>query len=256
MIPPRQAEYTRDPTIQGAFMKDWQKYLAEVFGTFTLVFVGSLGLVGLFQTPNLGTGGQIIVPFAFGLALLAGLYAFGEISGGHFNPAVSLAMFLDRRLAAADLVSYWASQIIGAVLASLVVLFAFTKQDVANTATTPSASLKAALILEIALTAIFVLVILQVTRSDGFGSTALIAIPLTLVAIHFAAVPFSGASVNPARSFGPALVGHVWKDFWIYVVGPAAGAVIGWAIHTVVAKGDMSFGTGAKDVATEAPTES
>jgi aquaporin Z len=219
-------------------MKDWQKYLAEVCGTFVLVFVGSLSLVGLFQAPDLGTGGQVVVPFAFGLGLLAALYAFGEVSGGHFNPAVSLAMFLDRRLAAADLVSYWASQIIGAVLASLVVLFAFTKQDVANTATTHT-STKAALVIEIALTAVFVLVILQVTRSDGFGSTALIAIPLTLVAIHFAAVPFSGASVNPARSFGPALVGHVWSGFWVYVVGPLSGAVIGWAIHKVVAKGEI-----------------
>jgi len=221
-------------------MKDWQKYLAEVFGTFILVFIGSVALVGVYRAPNLGTGGQIIVPFGFGLALLAGLYAFGEVSGGHFNPAVSLAMFLDRRLGAADLVSYWASQIIGAVLASLVVLLAFTKQDVAATATTPT-STKIGLVIEIAMTAIFVLVILQVTRSSGYGSTALVAIPLTLSAIHFAAVPFSGASVNPARSFGPALVGSTWSHFWIYVVGPAAGAVIGWLVHSVVAKGELSI---------------
>ena len=221
-------------------MKDWQKYLAEVFGTFTLVFVGSLSLVGLHQAPDLGTGGQIIVPFAFGLALLAGLYAFGEVSGGHFNPAVSLAMFLDRRLPAGDLVSYWASQIIGAVLASLTILLAFTKQDVADTATVHS-STKTALVIEIALTAIFVLVILQVTKSGAYGPTALIAIPLTLVAIHFAAVPFTGSSVNPARSFAPALVGHVWSGFWVYVVGPLAGAVIGWVVHTVVAKGDTDL---------------
>ena len=173
-------------------MKDWQKYLAEVFGTFTLVFLGSLALVENGQVSGLNPiSGTIIIPFAFGLALLAGLYAFGEVSGGHFNPAVSLAMFLDRRLAAADLVSYWASQIIGAVLASLTILLAFTKQDVANTATTHS-STKTALVIEIALTAVFVLVILQVTKSGTYGSTALIAIPLTLVAIHFAAVPFSG----------------------------------------------------------------
>src|SRR5205085_5165883 len=98
-------------------MKDWQKYLAEVFGTFILVFVGSLAVVGVFKAPDQGAASQVIIAFAFGLALLAGLYAFAEVSGGHFNPAVSLAMFLDRRLGAADLVSYWASQIIGAVLA-------------------------------------------------------------------------------------------------------------------------------------------
>jgi aquaporin Z len=220
-------------------MKDWQKYLAEVFGTFILVFIGSLALVGVFQAPNLGTGGQIIAPFAFGLALLGGLYAFAEVSGGHFNPIVSLAMFLDRRLGAADLVSYWASQIIGAVLASLLVLFAFNKQDVAATATT-SSSVKVGLVVEIAMSAVFVLVILQVTKSASFSGTALVAIPLTLVAIHFAAVPFSGSSVNPARSFGPALVGGVWTNFWIYVVGPATGAIIGWFVHAVVVKGELA----------------
>ncbi len=235
-------------------MKDWQKYLAEVFGTFTLVFLGSLTVVGVFKAPDLGSGGQIVVPFAFGLALLAGLYAFGEVSGGHFNPAVSLAMFLDRRLGAADLVSYWASQIIGAVLASLTILLAFTKQDVANTATTHS-STKTALVIEIALTAVFVLVILQVTKSGTYGSTALIAIPLTLVAIHFAAVPFSGSSVNPARSFAPALVGHVWSGFWVYVVGPLAGAVIGWIIHTVVAKGDLDLRDDVAAIAGEVHSE-
>ncbi len=220
-------------------MKDWQKYLAEVFGTFTLVFVGSLAVVGVFKSPDQGAASQVIIAFAFGLALLAGLYAFGEVSGGHFNPAVSLALFLDRRLAAADLVSYWASQIIGAVLASLVVLLAFTKQDVANTATVHS-STKVALVLEIALTAIFVLVILQSTKTSRFSGSALISIPLTLVAIHLAAIPFSGSSVNPARSFAPALVGHQWTGFWVYVVGPLAGAVIGWLIHTVVAKGELN----------------
>ena len=232
-------------------MKDWQKYLAEVFGTFTLVFIGSMGLVG---AHSLGVDGswvsELIAPFSFGLALLAGLYAFGEVSGGHFNPAVSLAMFLDRRLPAADLVSYWASQIIGAVLASLLVLLAFNKTEVAGTATTPSAT-KVAIILEIVLTAVFVAVILQATRSGGFGSSALVAIPLTLVAIHFAAVPFSGSSVNPARSFGPALVGSEWTKFWIYVVGPAAGAIIGWAIHTVVAKGDTNLRDDMQEIVAE-----
>ena len=234
-------------------MKDWQKYLAEVFGTFILVFVGSLALVSVFKAPDQGTSAtEVIVAFAFGLGLLAGLYAFAEVSGGHFNPAVSLAMFLDRRLAAADLVSYWASQIIGAVLASLVILFAFTKQDVANTATVHS-STKVALVVEISLTAIFVLVILQVTKSGTYGATALAAIPLTLVAIHFAAIPFSGASVNPARSFAPALVGHQWSGFWVYVVGPLSGAVIGWFVHAVVAKG-ADFRGGAK-AAPEAVSE-
>jgi aquaporin Z len=237
-------------------MKDWQRYLAEVLGTFTLVFVGSLGIVAGFKAPDLDTGGRMpIIAFAFGFALLAGLYAFGEVSGGHFNPVVSLVMFLDRRLAAGDLVSYWASQIIGAVLASLLVLFAFTKQDVANTATTHT-STKVALVVEIALTAVFVLVILQVTKSlGGYGATALVAIPLTLVALHFAAIPFSGASFNPARSFGPALVGHVWTGFWVYIVGPVSGGLIGWGIFRFVLNGDMRHPAEATAIDPETPTE-
>ena len=87
------------------------------------------------------------------------------------------------------------------------------------------------------MTAIFVAVILQASRSDRFGPTALLAIPLTLVAVHLAAIPFSGSSVNPARSLGPAIVGNEWTSFWIYLTAPLIGAAIAWGIHrTVVAE--------------------
>ena len=209
-------------------MKQWQKYLAEVFGTFTLVFVGATAVVGF---------GGTYAPFAFGLALLAGLYAFAEVSGGHFNPAVSLALFLDRRLAVRDLVAYWGAQFAGAVLAGLALLLMTSSDDVARAATVPSHGVRAAFFVEIFLTAIFVLVILQVTKSRSFGGTTYVAIALTLMAIHFAAVPFSGSSVNPARSFGTALIGNRWTDFWIYIVAPPIGAILGWAIHAVVVTG-------------------
>jgi aquaporin NIP len=84
-------------------------------------------------------------------------------------------------------------------------------------------------------------VILHSTKSDRYGGSAMVAIPLTLLMIHFAAIPFSGSSVNPARSLGPALVGSQWTAFWIYVVGPAAGAIIAWLIYTVVVKGDTDL---------------
>ena len=85
--------------------------------------------------------------------------------------------------------------------------------------------------LEILLTAVFVAVILQSTRSERVRGSALVAIPLTLVAAHLAAIPFSGASLNPARSFGPALIGGEWSDFWIYLVGPLVGAALGALAH-------------------------
>jgi aquaporin Z len=207
-----------------------RNYLAELLGTFTLVFVGSLSILAAVTTD---APVVITIAFGFGLALLAGLYAFGEISGGHFNPAVSLAMFLSGRLELPTMIGYWISQIVGAILASLAVLAAFSQDDVAGTATQASANWDA-FWLELLLTTIFVAVILQSSRSQRVFGTALLAIPLTLVAIHLAAIPVSGASVNPARSLGPALVGNEWGDFWIYLTAPLIGAVIGAVIHSLL----------------------
>lgn len=218
-------------------MEGWQKYAAELLGTFVLVFGGTTAIVA---TSLMGVPVLSVVPFAFGLALLAGLYAFGEVSGGHYNPAVSLAMFLDRRLSSPDLVRYWGAQFAGAILASLVLLLATTQHDVASTATKPGVlGDGTAFLIELVFTAIFVLVILQASASGRFGSSALIAIPLTLLAIHFAAIPFSGSSVNPARTFGPALIGNEWSGIWIYFIAPPLGAALAVAIH----RGVMGAGT-------------
>ena len=221
-------------------MKQWQRYLAELFGTFILVFGGTTSLLAALHW---GGGGYVefIVPFGFGLSLMAGLYAFAEVSGGHFNPAVSLGLFLDRRLTFEDLLGYWIFQFAGAILASLLMLIPFNHDLVKSTATVPQSGDGNALFLEIVMTALFVLVILQSTKSERFAGSALIAIPLTLTVIHLAIVSFSGSSVNPARSLGPALVGSQWTAFWIYVVGPAAGAIIAWIIYTVVIKGDTDL---------------
>jgi aquaporin Z len=210
-------------------------YAAELLGTFTLVFIGTTAIVG---SVRVGAPPLLVAPFAFGLALLAGLYAFGEVSGGHYNPAVSLAMYLDKRLAAPDLFAYWICQFIGAVLASIVLLIATNKHSVALTTTTPSSN-GTAWVIEFVMTALFVLVILQASRSERFGTSALIAIPLTLLAVHFAAIPFSGSSVNPARTFGPALVGNTWTGIWIYFTAPPLGAALGWAIHAFVVSGTI-----------------
>ena len=182
----------------------------------------------------------VSIALGFGLALLIGLYAFGEVSGGHFNPVVSLAMFLDRRLPMEDMIGYWISQAVGAILASIVVLIAYDDNVVAGT-TTQATDTWAAIVVEIVMTALFVAVILQVTRSDKYGRSALVAIPLALVAIHVATIPISGASVNPARSLGPALVGTEFTDFWIYLIAPPIGAVLGWMAHRVVVMGDTNF---------------
>jgi len=211
-----------------------KKYLAELLGTFTLVFIGTTAILA--ARGEVG-GRNVAIGFAFGLALLAGLYAFGAVSGGHFNPGVSLAMFLDKRLEATQMVGYWVSQLAGAVLGSVCVLIAFDQDAVALTATVPGGQgAGTALFLELLATAVFVLVILHSTAGERHAGTALVAIPLTLVAAHLALIPFSGSSLNTARSFGPALVGSEWTDFWVYVVGPIGGAIIGWLVYSVVVK--------------------
>jgi aquaporin Z len=215
-------------------MQQWQKYAAEILGTFILVFGGCVAVVAG------GDASSFWAPFGFGLALLAGLYAFGEVSGGHFNPIVSLAMFIDRRLKLDDMIGYWLSQFLGAILATLVMKIAFSQSSIAGTATVPTGGDGRALLVEIVFTAIFVAVILQVTRSGKFGSSALIAIPLTLMMIHFATVPISGTSVNPARTIASSLVGNRWDSTWIYFVGPIVGAILGWIAFAVAQKGDTN----------------
>jgi len=219
-------------------MGKMQRYLAEALGTFTLVGIGSFAIVSAGGAAE--PAGVLEIAFGFGLALLVGLYAFGEISGGHFNPAVSLGLYLDRRLPADDLIGYWVAQFLGAIGASLVVLIAYDDATVAAT-TTQASDNWAAIVVETVMTALFVAVILQVTKSERFGTSALVAIPLTLLAIHAAIIPISGSSVNPARSFGPALVGTEFHDYWIYLIFPTLGAVIGWIVHRVVVVGDTNL---------------
>ena len=139
-----------------------RNYIAELLGTFTLVFIGS---VSILSATAANQPLVLVASLGFGLALLAGLYAFGEISGGHFNPAVSLAMFFAGRLDSTSLLRYIIAQFAGAILASLAVLTAFGQDDVAATATTATAGWDA-FWLELLMTAIFVLVILQSSRSQ------------------------------------------------------------------------------------------
>lgn len=221
-----------------------RKYIAEVVGTFILVFVGSLAILSIGRGTQIGLDPNIVaIALGFGLALLAALYAVGEISGGHFNPAVSFGAFLDKRLALSGLIGYVIAQVAGAVLASVGIAWVADTDAVAATATVPGAGVGGgtAFLVEVVLTAIFVMVILKVTASADQKSTVFLAISLTLVAIHVAAVPISGASVNPARTLGPAIVGTTGTDLWIYLVAPFVGAAIGWVLYKVTTEGKVAL---------------
>ena len=206
------------------------KYFAELLGTFLFMMIGyaSVASFGVATPP---TTGLLVVPFSFGLGLLAAIFAFGHISGGHYNPAVTVAMMLDKRTTPIDGLGYIIAQVIGAIGAAGVIYLTVSQAAVAAGRTTPGPGITdvSALILETIFTAIFLVVIL--TASKRAGSFAGVAIALTLVAIHFGIASLTGSSVNPARSIGSALVGGDLNGLWIYLVGPTVGGIIGWGIY-------------------------
>ena len=235
-----------------------RKYLAEVIGTLILVGIGTGAILATLTT---GTGLQAAVPLGFGLALLVALYAVGEVSGGHFNPAVSLAAFLDGRISFTDLIGYWISQFAGGILGSVTVMVLTSRNAVGATYTQPFPGVDTNTFQlffgEAVFTAVFVLVILAVTKSAMYGKQAFLAIALTLASIHYFAVPLTGSSVNPARSFAPMVVGDNVVgagDIWVFLIAPLVGAVVGWIMYKVVVKGETDFKDdiqGIKDAVTE-----
>jgi MIP family channel proteins len=212
---------------------------AEAVGTFVLVGVGSLGVASAILVGGQGGVGIVvllIVPFAFGLGLLAALVIAGDVSGGHFNPAVTLAAVLDSRVRWTTGLAYVVAQAVGAFAASLFIQLALAAEFVRGTVNQPGPIGDAALdqdlhafSIEIVLTAIFVAVILTVTAKRP--QQALFVIPLTLVVVHFAGIPLSGASVNPIRSLAPAVVSGTYDSLWVYLSAPFLGAIIGWALY-------------------------
>ena len=230
--------------------------VAEAVGTFILIFFGSLG-VATFAITTQGQltpiYGLLVLPFAFGLGLMAALAIAGPASGGHFNPAVTLAALLDSRLDWKNALGYVAAQVIGGVGASISILLITSVNIVAASANQP-APLAAtafeseihAFAVEAILTTVFVAVILTVTRQSP--NHAIIVIPLTLVAIHFAAVYVSGASVNPVRSLAPAVVSGTYTSLWVYLTGPFVGSFVGWGIYRLLTSPNDGDAEGSDDL--------
>jgi aquaporin Z len=214
---------------------DTRKLLAEAVGTFILVGMGSMGILA--TGAMAGTPALVVIPIAFGLGLLAAIAVAGYVSGGHFNPAVTLGALLDGRIDVTNAIGYVVAQVVGAVAASAVILAISDTAAVAGTKNMPGAAGDTtAFIVEVVLTAVFVAVILTVTKKDP--SHAIFVIPLTLLAIHAVGIPFSGASVNPARALGPAIVSMDFAAIWIYLTAPFIGAALGWGVFRALSSGD------------------
>lgn len=209
---------------------DARKLLAEAVGTFILVLLGSMSIIAA-----LGTNAPVVavVPFGFGIGLLAAIAVTGHVSGGHYNPAVTLGAVLDGRIDPISAVGYVIAQVVGAVVASgTLLLVTGSRSAIDNTRNSPNVNEWGAFGLEVILTAIFLAVILTITKKAA--NHAIFVIPLTLLVIHVAGIPFTGASVNPARALGPALVSANLESLWIYLTAPFVGAVLGWAVYRLL----------------------
>lgn len=213
-----------------------KKYLAEMLGTMVLVLMGCGAAVSLGCTSNDPALASTVVgtALAFGLAVVAMAYTIGGTSGCHINPAITLGCLLSGRIGGKDAVMYMVFQVIGAIFGSAILYLVTTTSGTAVAGTGANAcqdgvSQLGGLVAEIVFTAIFVFVVLGTTDSKkGAGNYAGLAIGLSLVLVHLVCIRYTGTSVNPARSIGPALFqgGEALSQLWIFIVGPFIGGAI------------------------------
>ena len=217
-----------------------KKYLAECIGTATLVILGC-GTAMLVGCDAANGGGYILTALAFGLTIVAMAYSIGNISGCHINPAVSLGVLLSGGMSAGEFIGYVVSQCIGALAGSGILALIFKLGNVtdmtggfgSNGLAGVGGNALAGLIVEIVLTFIFVIAILGVTsKKANHGSFGGLVIGLTLVVVHILGIGLTGTSVNPARSFGPAVVALLNGNseplgaLWVFIAGPLVGAAL------------------------------
>ncbi len=222
-----------------------RKLAAEFFGTFWLVFCGCGAAVLAAAFPDLGIG-LLGVALAFGLTVVTMAYAVGGISGGHFNPAVSVGMAVGGRMPAGDLVGYVVAQVIGAMVAAAVLYLiasgkpGFEAGGFASNGygdlSPGKYSLLSGLVIEVVMTGFFIFIILATTAPRATAGFAPLAIGLTLTLIHLVSIPVTNTSVNPARSTGAALFAQTGAlgQLWLFWVAPIVGAIIGALVWRAV----------------------
>lgn len=237
----------------------FQRYFAEFLGTFGLLLIG-VGTAELTLNGSAVGDRFLAISFAFGVVVMAGAFAFGELSGAHFNPAVTLSMAVSRKMPRGDVLPYLLAQLLGALLGVEIVLAiaqgtsggllavvqsnALTSQGYMGNGAPPvfTTSLGAVFLLETVLTFFFVLVIHRVTR-DGSPAKAFapIAIGFTLFLTQLVAIPIDNASINPYRSLAPALVAQVWStshwalaEVWLFILAPIVGGLLAAAVDYIL----------------------
>jgi aquaporin Z len=231
---------------------DWKKLVAEFLGTMVLVVIA----VGV-ATESFGfrlfglsfAAGVVATALAFGLVLVALVYAIGPISGCHINPAVTMGFVASGRMKVQEGVAYWIAQFAGGIVGAYLLYWMFTTSplyhksiqglgaDGYGTHSRLLVSQGGAFLIEVVLTAVFVLVVLFATHKAAIQGAAGVAIGFALLMVHLIGIPLTGTSVNPARSLGPALVlgGTALSQVWVFIVAPLVGAIIAALIHLFLA---------------------
>ncbi len=213
-----------------------KKYLSEFIGTCVLVlFACGVAAVTGCTAPE---ASYIATAFAFGLVIVAMAYSIGNISGCHINPAVSFAMLISGKMSTKDFVGYIIAQFAGAICGAAILCYVMGSNAALGQNALYNADILKSLIIEILLTFVFVLAILGVTSKTENGHIAGLVIGLSLVLVHLLGIPFTGTSVNPARSFGPALLvgGEALANVWVFIVAPMIGGALAAVVYKALAK--------------------
>lgn len=234
-------------------IKTSTKFVAELVGTFGLVLFGcgAAAVGGADTLAGLSGAGLLGISFAFGLSVVVFAYAIGGISGCHINPAITIARLVNGKITVAEAVAYIVAQLLGALLGAVVLqlilsgqLGGFSAGEWAYGSNGWGAGyqseygVRSAFIAEVVLTFLFLFVIFGVTSKWGNSTMAGLAIGFTLVLIHLVGIPITGTSVNPARSFGPAVLagGAAMSQLWLFIVAPIVGAVIAAFVWRLLAR--------------------
>jgi len=210
-------------------MQSAKKYLAEFIGTFVLVLF-ACGTAVMTGCSVENGAAYLMTALAFGLVIVAMAYSIGNVSGCHINPAVSIAMLVSGKLGIVDFIGYVVAQFLGAI-AGAGVLKLFAPESNLGSNGLFNGDIALSILIEVILTFVFVLAILGVTSKVENSAVAGIVIGLTLTLVHLFGIAFTGTSVNPARSFGPALLSGNLADVWVFIVGPLAGGVLAALVY-------------------------
>lgn len=217
-------------------MQSFKKYLAEFIGTCVLVLFacGTAAVVGC-SSEN-GTG-YLLTALAFGLVIVAMAYSIGNVSGCHINPAVSIAMLVSGKMSVKDFIGYVVAQFAGATAGAALLMAFVGKESGLGANGLYDGNVWLSLLIEVILTFVFVIAILGVTSKEGNSAVAGLVIGLSLTLVHILGIAFTGTSVNPARSFGPALLvgGAALSNVWVFIVAPLVGGVLAALVYKFLA---------------------